>query len=219
MLSKANLVKRRNWAIKHIDQPINFWKSMIWSDESRFCLVSDKPEKCIRRSNETFKPECLRKTVKFDEGVMVWGCFSYSGVGALVWIDRLKVNSAAYCHILDQGLLQSIARLFPDGNYLFQQDNAPCHTSKVTKKWFDEKSIPLFTNWPPQSPDMNPIENLWSYIDRKIHEKPCKSRLELWGRIQTVWDAIPIDLIQRLILSMPNRLADLKKNRGGSTKY
>lgn len=219
LLSKANIHKRLAWAKAKIMLPSDDWKSVIWSDESRFCLVSDRPENCIRRSNEAYKPECLSRTVKFDEGVMIWGCFSYQGVGALSWIDRVKVNGEVYCKILEDTLIQSIGRLHPDGNYVFQQDNAPCHTAKLVTKWVSNKSIPLITDWPPQSPDLNPIENLWDHVDRELSKLHCTSRAELWKSIKQIWEAIPLRLIKKLVLSIPNRLDSVIENKGGPTKY
>lgn len=219
MLSAQNIHKRRNWAVANISKPIDYWKSVIWSDESRFCLISDRPENCIRRPNEALKSECLTKTVKHDEGIMVWGCFSFNGVGQLAWIDRLKIDSSLYCQILKHTLYPSIEKLHPDGQFIFQQDNAPCHTSKMSKKWIEQESIPLITDWPPQSPDLNPIENLWDYIDRKIREYPIKNRNDLWEAVQKVWHSIDKQILEKLVLNIPDRLNSVIKNKGGATNY
>ncbi len=86
---------------------------------------------------------------------MVWGCFSYHGVGLLVFIDGI-MDPVKYVNILSNNLEDS-ARLMGLENYTFQQDNDPKHTSRLAKNYFEDKSIDLLP-WPPQSPDLNPIE-------------------------------------------------------------
>ena len=75
--------------------------------------------------------------------------------------------------------------------------------------------------WPAQSPDLNPIEHLWDYIKKKLgeYEQPPKGMLELWERIQEEWNKIPKEVCQNLIESMPRRVADVIKAKGGNTKY
>ena len=75
--------------------------------------------------------------------------------------------------------------------------------------------------WPSQSPDLNSIEHLWSYLKRKLaeYERPSDGILELWERVQTEWDKIDPKVCQDLIESMPRRVAAVIKAKGGYTKY
>ena len=79
---------------------------------------------------------------------------------------------------------------------MFQQDNAPAHTSKLTKSWFIENAIETLP-WPAQSPDLNPIENIWDYLERQIRSrKHLSGTLEQLGQaILDEWGKIPISLI------------------------
>ena len=103
---------------------------------------------------------------------MVWGCFSYHGVGKLVFIDG-KMDAAKYVDILSNNLEES-AIMMGLGSYTFQQDNDPKHTSKLAKSYFYDKNIDLLP-WPARSPDLNPIETLRAFIKKKLGECYLKS--------------------------------------------
>jgi hypothetical protein len=78
-----------------------------------------------------------------------------------------NLNSEKYINILDDNLWPVIAQHFPTSPYIFQEDNAPCHVSRRTNQWKTENDIPTL-EWPPQSPDLNIIENVWKVIKTKI---------------------------------------------------
>ncbi len=66
-------------------------------------------------------------------------------------------------------MLPSADKLYGDADFTFQQDLAPAHTAKVTKSWFNDHGITVF-DWPANSPDQNPIENLWGIVKRKMRD-------------------------------------------------
>ena len=102
--------------------------------------------------------------------------------------------------------------------WTFQHDNEPKHTSKVVENWFKEQKIKKL-KWPPQSPDLNPIENLWEIVNGRINRGECNSINALFDHVKKAWDSINIDTIDKLINSMPNRLKEVIKNNGYATKY
>ncbi len=89
---------------------------------------------------------------------MVWGAMSSAGVGPLCFL-RSKVNTAVYQEVLEHFMLPVADQLYGDADFIFQQDLAPAHSAKATSTWFKDHGIPVL-NWPANSPDLNPIENL-----------------------------------------------------------
>jgi len=160
-LKKKHRGLRLKFAKKYKDWGFDEWKRVIWSDESKFMIFgSDGREYCWKRPEELLTDRHVIPTVKFGGGcIMVWGCFSFFGVGNIVRIYG-TMNGNLYRQILDEDLLETIQWNQLDKNdIIFQQDNDPKHTANLTKQWFEDNDINVL-EWPPQSPDLNPIEHL-----------------------------------------------------------
>ena len=150
-------------------------------------------------------------------GGMVWGCFSANGVGILHKVDG-TINSDHYIKLLKFCAVPSFKHLHPNGNCVFQQDNASCHTSKKVKKWFEATNIEVMP-WPGNSPDANPIDNVWEYIEANIADIHFRNVDGSYEAIKKVWLDISGDYIKKLIDSMKRRIQAIIKTRGGSTRY
>ena len=76
-------------------------------------------------------------------------------------------------------------------------------------------------DWPEQSPDLNPIENLWQHFKKKLnsYERLAKDIQELWERTEAEWEKIKVEECQNIIESMPRRLKVMIQAEGGHTKY
>ena len=151
---------------------------------------------------------------------MVWGCMTSKGVGYLCKIEG-TMDQHLYKTILEEDLKQTMEfyHLEPE-EVIFQHDNDPKHKSKLVQEWLSNQEFDVLP-WPAQSPDLNPIEHLWSEVKRKLNkfESPPKGLLELWERIESVWNEITPQTCQNLISSMPRRISDVIKAKGKWTKY
>lgn len=164
-------------------------KTIIFSDESKFNLFySDGKVSVWREPGKGLELKNLLPTVKHGGGsIMVWGCFSYYGMGRLVVIDG-KMDAVKYINILGQNLKAS-ARSMNLENFTFQQDNDPKHTSKIAKEYFRVNNISVLP-WAPQSPDLNPIETMWGIIKSKLAVIKVSNLKDLKEKIIEVWNSI-----------------------------
>ncbi|GFW89396.1 transposable element Tcb2 transposase [Trichonephila clavipes] len=128
--------KRLKFAKTHQLKTDNFWKKVIFSDESKFNIFGSDGRRTVwRKPNTALDPKNLRPTVKHGGGsVMVWGCMASNGVGNLVFIDGI-MDHKLYIDILNNNLKESAKKLGLDGNFIFQQDNDHKHTARNVKMW------------------------------------------------------------------------------------
>lgn len=216
-ISKDNRIKRVAWCKEHLAWTKEDWQKVLWSDESPFDLRNGMKKRVWKLREEAFHVTHITGTVKHDVKINVWGCFSYDGVGTLYWVDG-NMDSKQYCKILREAMVPSADESFPEGEFIFQQDNDPKHTSSMTYEWLDGKGID-YMEWPPYSPDLNPIENLWSILKHRMIDRKCKNEEELWQCVQEAWYDIPIDKIRGLIDSMERRCRAVINKKGYPTKY
>jgi hypothetical protein len=110
--------------------------------------------------------------------------------------------------------------------FYYQHDGATPHTASKNRKFLRKKQEEWngklkVLEWPSNSPDMSPIENVWSYLKQKLEDFPTRPRNldELWERIQSQWQQLPAEYLQSVALSMPNRVAEVIKKEGWGIKY
>lgn len=112
--------------------------------------------------------------------------------------------------------------IFPEGNGVFQDDNAPIHTAKSIKKWYEDHASDFdHLEWPAQSPDINIIEPLWSTLEARVRNvfPPPSSLKELEKTLIDEWYKIPVDVIQNLYSSISRRIEAVLDADGGPTRY
>lgn len=147
--------------------------------------------------------------------IMVWGCMSWRGLGKLAIVEG-SMNTDKYLQIMDSHLIPQAAAWFPSGDWIYQQDGARCHTSFRAMQYFEERRIPILP-WTANSPDMNPMENIWSLLKKRVYSIGAASKQQLVENIHSAlsdgiyWKTV----CEKLIESMPTRIASVVKNKGG----
>ncbi len=104
---------------------------------------------------------------------MIWGAMSSAGVGLLCFL-KTNITAPVYEEILEHFMLPSADQLFKDADFIFQQDLAPAHPAKSTRSWLNDHGVGVL-DWPANSPDLNPIENIWAIVKRKMRNKRPKN--------------------------------------------
>lgn len=221
LLKRQHFMARLAFARRHKSWTIEDWGKVLFSDESRFNLKgSDGPLRCFRVPGARLRPRDVQGVTKHGGGgLMVWGCMTSRGVGTICPLQG-AVNTEVYLQVCGPQILRAIWDRWglAHSQCTFQQDNATPHVSRPALAWFREHGIRVMI-WPAQSPDLNPIEHLWAVLKRKQRYWEQPANLDaLWLKIQEEWAATMPDICQRLVESMPRRLAAVIKAKGGYTK-
>ncbi len=218
LLNQRQRQKHLTWAVEKEIWTVAQWSKVLFSDESKFCIsFGNKGPKVWRKSGEAQNPCCLKSSVKFPQSVMIWAAMSSAGVGPLCFL-KSTVNAAIYQEILEHFMLPSADKLYGDADFIFQQDLAPAHTAKGTKSWFNDHGVTVL-DWPANSPDLNPIENLWGIVKRKMRDTRPNNADELKVTVKETWASIPPQQCHKLITSMPRRIEAVIKAKGAPTKH
>merc|ERR1711895_20172 len=152
---------------------------------------------------------------------MVWGAISLNGMFDLVVVNG-RMNAQKYIDTILETAVKPYIEVTPDA--VFQQDNAPVHTANKCKDWLKANGIQVL-DWPPQSPDLSLIENLWNILKEEVGDLNNVNRNNMEQLIQIVTDAwqrirtTRPNLMATLYGSMRRRMHQCRVKRGGATKY
>lgn len=221
LLTKKHKETRVQWAKKYMKTD---FKNVLFTDESRLTL--DGPDGWAR--GWVCRGHNSRQFVKRQQGgggIMIWaGIVGHELVGPFKVEEGVKMNSKYYCDFLERNFIdwldeQPLAKV---KSLIFMQDNAPSHASKFTKSWLQEQGFvgESYMDWPPNSCDLNPIENLWSILKRDIYAngRQFNSKDDLWEAVKVAASNVSTTTIAKLTSDVDNRLLKVIEKKGSSVQ-
>ena len=210
MIREVNKGKRLEWARKNQGDDFS---NAIFSDETTVQIETHRRFCCTKSG---LKPR-YKPRPKHPTKVHVWAAISKKGRSGICIFEGC-MDAVAYTGILERALLPMIEKLYPNG-HRFIQDNDPKHTSALAQQFFIDHGV----NWwrtPPESPDCNPIENLWhelkEYLRREV--KP-RNKEELIRGILAFWETVDIAKCCRYINHLSKVLPKVIECEGGPSGY
>jgi hypothetical protein len=208
MLTNRHIEMRKTWAQMHINDN---WNYTIFTDETAFDLFRNKVRWWHKDGNRP-----IRKLPKSRQKVMAWGGISQKGKTPLFCFTDI-MDGPFYVNILQSQLLPAARNMYRR-RWRLQQDNDPKHTSRVAKEFIAENRICVI-DWPSNSPDLNPIENMWQIIKNKVEKRMPQNVDELTRFLIEEWEAIPQETVNNLVSSMKNRCELVLTNNGNRIPY
>ena len=208
MLTNVQKEARVKWAIEHKNDD---WRRTIFTDETCYQLFRNT----VRRWSKNPKKE-VKRIPKNRQKIMVWGGFSIKGLIGCHSFRRI-MNADYYVEILQNHLLHNARKQF-GRRWRLQQDNDPKHKSRVAQG-FISREVPEIIDWPSNSPDLNPIENLWSIMKRRVEKRKPTDLEELDRFLHEEWENIDSEIINNLINSMQSRCLAVIESKGERINY
>lgn len=222
VLTERHIADRLAFAKAHRNWTVEDWSRVIWTDESSFELgKTTRTVRVWRRVYEKFFPECLAPTFKSGKvSVMVWGAFTATSKGRLIQMPTGRRTAVDFTEIIYDEELEDyyFSHCDPEPPILME-DGAPIHRAAVSAAWRELRGMTRL-QWPAQSPDLNPIGNLWYICKANLQKKVRQHKKEdLWHEIQETWEELSQEELARLVRSMPERMEAVIKAKGASTRW
>lgn len=215
-LTDAHKFARLEFAKKHVDWGAK-WRNVIFSDEKKFNLDGPDGVQCYWHDLRT-EPETCFSRQQGGGSLMVWAGFGHGGRTEIM-VLRGRQSATDYIQLLERHLLPHGQRI-GGRNWVFQQDNAAIHTARVTKDWFARHQVTVL-DWPARSPDLNPIENAWSILVRRVYTggRQFSNVKELEVAVTAAWNELAPRILQKLANSMKDRLVAVIAKAGRHSGY
>ncbi|KAL0186269.1 hypothetical protein M9458_017939 [Cirrhinus mrigala] len=214
VLTAQHCAGRLAFAREHQDWQIHHWRSVLFTDESRFTLSTcDRRDRVWRRRGERSAACNNLQHDWFGSGsVVVWSGISLEGRTALHVLTRGSLTAIRYRDEILRPLVRPYAGEVGPG-FLLMQDNARPHVAGVCQQFLQDEGIDAM-DWLARSPDLNPIEHIWDIMSCSIHQRHVAPQT-----VQELADALVQETICHLIRSMPRHCREVIQARGGHTHY
>jgi hypothetical protein len=220
-ISEKNRQLRLEFALQHKDWTDEQWDAILWSDETWVTPGSHRKTYVTRKADEALNPTCIVEKERKKKGWMFWGCFSGKagkGPGIFWEKDWGTINAESYQQYTVP-VIHGWMRLHP--GHIFMQDGAPGHAADETLQDLLDRGI-VKVEWPPYSPDLNPIETVWNWMKDYIKDNYPQDKMrydELRKAVKEAWNAVPEEWLIELVRGMKQRCEAVIKANGMYTKY
>lgn len=213
-LSEDNKKQRHRFSLDYRYHP---WESTFFADEKKFQLFTNPNNKndVVWAYDKASVPGY--EVTQYAPSVHIWGAISIRGPTPIAKFSG-RVDGESYKQTLAENYLPTVKKLYKGEECWLAQDKATPHTSHVVQDWMKEKKLKYIppSEWPSGSPDLNPIENLWGWMQDKVNEKNIKTSEGLWREIKKIWGTLTPEFLTPYILSMDERLKLCKQSKGAA---
>jgi len=219
--SEAERQKRLAFAEGYGAWTTEQWSRVLFSDEKCFYGKGFCGRMWVRREKgDALNPQYTVHRVAHPIKLNVWACFCGAGQGHS-HIFNENMDAALMKSVLSNNLIASAKLHFsfdPPEQWYLLHDNDKKFTSHLVREWLHTAGITCI-EFPPYSPDLNPIENLWAAMAREVEKHACDSMEALQDVLADEWDKVDAQLMRKLAESMPARCAAVIEAKGWHTKY
>ncbi len=192
----------------------------IFSDKKMFVV-----DQARNARNDRYLAYCVDEVppinqTKHPQGVMMLGVVASDGkrMPPHFFPAGLKINTEVYLDVLTNVVKPWLDENYPQGNYVWQQDSAPAHKSKICQAFCKDNFAKFWpsTMWPPSSPDANPLDfAVWGFIESKACATPHRNTSDLKASITKEWEDMPVAFLTKTCRSFRPRLEAMVKAEGG----
>jgi len=184
---------------------------LIWGDEKWFCVSTGPTRTWVFPNQQRYHKIVHQHPIK----VLVWGGISWFGRVPLYFFDG-TVNSVEYCKVMDhikrwvRGLREPKL-----SEVVVQQDNARPHVSRASLAHAQSIGLNILEDWPPSSPDLNCVENMWGIMVPYVNAKNPRTTAELKAAVGSAWTEVPQNIVDNLVRSPYRRFEECLERNGG----
>ncbi|GIY48967.1 transposable element Tcb2 transposase [Caerostris extrusa] len=231
-LTEAHRQLRHMFATSHLHWSVDVWHRVVFSDEKIFRsstrgpLVVYRPLRGSDRYDDQYIVPSSSVTGQSPFTICVWMAFGGNGrVRHIHRVEQKTLNAQYYTTRILPLIAPHLSGNEEEGEneLLFMQDLSSIHMSRLTLQWLERNNISLLDDWPPKGPDMNPVENVWAELVRRVEKRTrgegSNNRDQLWENIQYAFETLEDDYFDNLVESMPRRVDTVSSKSGGWSKY
>ena len=215
--TEEHLRRRLSFAEGYANWSEEKWDTVLFTDEAR---IEQGPHGRVwvqRPTGQALNPREMTRKRSHPPSVAMWECFSAAGVGD-IHLFQGSLYAVDLRRIYAEHLVPSALRFWPRGQWWLLHDGDKRHASEEVTTWLFNKGVQSL-EWPPYSPDLNPIENVWADLKRRVEQRNPADIKQLEAVVKEEWKHTDPALLARLAHSMPKRCRDVIANHGHRTSY